>query len=158
MCACMWERGWVRVMARNGICFWTRASETPEEGEKGRKRRGMGWLMRHIMQYVWKKDSFLILFPPLVFEVTICSGVQWVSCPRKGFPSAPSQALYIIGPSWEEKRKKGSREEGCTLKSGAVVTEERWRGGGPPVTFLIAFHCPRWVMRFTGWVSASQGS
>lgn len=38
------------------------------------------------------------------------------------------QPLQIIIPSWEEKRKKGSRKEGCTLKSGAVVTQESGEG------------------------------
>lgn len=82
MCVCMWERGWVCIMACNGICFWTRVSETPEEGEKGRKtdrewrRRGMGdgW---DISCSMFKKGLFPpSFFPPLVFEVNIHSSVQ----------------------------------------------------------------------------------
>ena len=51
-----------------------------------------------------------------------------------------SQPLQIIGPLWEGNRKKGSRKEGCTLKSGAVVIWES--GGDPPVTLLITLSSP----------------
>lgn len=57
-------------MARNGICFCTRLSETPEEREKGRKtvREKKDEMIDETYHAVClKKDSFLTPFPLLFF-------------------------------------------------------------------------------------------
>lgn len=72
-----------------------------------------------------KKDSFFLPFPLLVFEVTSHSVHGGSVAQVKHSPAYLSQPLQMIGPPWEGKRKKGCRKEGCTLKSSAVVTQER---------------------------------
>lgn len=67
-----------------------------------------------------KKDSSILPFPSF-FEVA----EAWSIAQVKDSPAHLSQSLQIVRPSWEGKRRKGSRKEGCTLKSSVVVTQER---------------------------------
>lgn len=124
--------------------------QTESEGEEGWDD---GWDVSCNM--FKKKDSFFLPFPPLVFEVTIHSSAVG-RLPKKKIPQCTSANLFrLLVPYGKET----GRKEGCTLKTGAVVTQERRGGGGdPPVTFLIALYSPQWVMRFTACVSASRGS
>lgn len=137
-------------MACNGICFWTRVSETPEKGRKKDRQESEGkegWVMDetyHPICCFFLKDSFFLPFPP--FSCLWSNYLlQWYSrlvAQEKDSPVHLSQPLQISGPLWEGERKKGSKKEGCTLKSGAVVTQEREGGGDSPVTFLIALYSP----------------
>lgn len=123
-------------MACNGICFWTRVSETPEKGRKKDRQESEGkegWVMDetyHPICFFFLKDSFFLPFPP--FSCLWSNYLlQWYSrlvAQEKDSPVHLSQPLQISGPLWEGERKKGSKKEGCTLKSGAVVTQEREGG------------------------------
>lgn len=76
--------------------------------------------MRHIMQYVIKKDSFALPFPVSTFGKT----VQQVGCSSEGFPWAPqpSSSHYwsLMGMKEEERKQNGRMhfKERCSGHSG----------------------------------------
>ncbi len=66
-------------MKRNGIFFgqeFLRRQRKERKGEDRERRKKDGMIDETYHAICLKKDSFFILFPSLVFEVTIYSSVQ----------------------------------------------------------------------------------
>lgn len=143
-------------MTCHGICL-RQGLLMPEKEEKGRKtepeRRRMGWWMRHIMQYVFKKGFFLpSCRPPPPFFL------MWLSTPvysrsvalEKNSPAHPMLPLEIVCSLWEREKGKGKWKGRMHFRAWwSGQSGKRKTEGDPPVTFLITLKSPHWVMRFT---------
>lgn len=118
-------------MTCHGICL-RQGLLMPEKEEKGRKtepeRRRMGWWMRHIMQYVFKKGFFLPSCPPPFFwcgyplQCTV-DQLHWKRIPQHTL----CYLLRLFVPCGKEKKGKGNGKEGCILERDGAVNQERGR-------------------------------
>lgn len=140
----------------------TSASEMPEKEEKGRKaepeRRRMGWWMRHIVQYIFKKRDIFFFLPPscLWSDYPLQSTVDQLHWKRIPLHTL-CYLLRLFAPPWEREKGKESGKEGCILKCWSSHSGKRKTEGNPPVTFFISFKSAGWVMRITGLLLVLRG-
>lgn len=118
-------------MTCHGICLGQgllRCQRKKRREERQAERRRMGWWMRHIMQYVFKKGFFLPSFPrsrlwsgyPLQCTV---DQLHWKRIPQHTL----CYLLRLLLPHGTERKGNGNGKEGCILKSVGAVTQERGR-------------------------------
>lgn len=137
--------------------------ERKEDSKTERDEKRDRWWMRHIMHFV-KKQKKRSLSPHTCLWSNYPLRIKVVSSPSKRIPQHTSAKLFrLLVPHGKEEGSKGSREEGCTLKSRAMVTQESRVGGvgvGGWSSCDISHHSllsSLLVMRFAGCFSASPG-